>query len=377
MMGLADTGPRPGSRWTNPQPSGGDDDLRQIRGFGFNPGGLEMLAYLPKDLAPGAALVVVLHGCTQTAAGHARAAGWLELADRHGFAVLAPGQTNANNPNRCFNWFEPGDNGRGCGEPASIHAMVQHMLRTYHLDSERVFVTGLSAGGAMAAVLLAAYPETFAAGAVVAGLPFGVASNVQAAFAAMRGGSRLAGRDLGDRVGRAAPESPRKPRLAIWHGEADSTVSSANARTLARQWAAVHGLAEQPDEVRDHGGWTRSVWRGAGDEPLVEMNLLAGLGHGAPLAAGGDDPIGETAPFMLEAGVSSALETARFWGLAPQAPDTPAETAPRLAPRPVRKPSRPAEAPLREKVMAALSAHVPEEIQRVVAKALASAGLMG
>src|SRR4051812_3309088 len=109
-----------------PSDRGDDAGLSEVRGFGFNPGGLRMLTHVPKVLAPGAALVVVLHGCTQRAGSHARAAGWLALADRLGFAVLAPEQVSANNPNRCFNWFEPGDIARGSGEAASIHAMVQH-----------------------------------------------------------------------------------------------------------------------------------------------------------------------------------------------------------------------------------------------------------
>lgn len=353
--------------------SGDDAGLTEVRGFGFNPGGLRMLTYLPEGLAPEAPLVVVLHGCTQRAGSHARAAGWLALADRLGFAVLAPEQDSENNPNRCFNWFEPGDIARGSGEAASIHAMVQHVVRAHGLDPARVFITGLSAGGAMTAVLLAAYPETFAAGAVVAGLPFGVARNVQEAFAAMRGGPGLDGRELSDLVDRAAPAPGRRPRLAIWHGQADATVASSNALALARQWAAVHGLAEQPDEVRARRGQTRSVWRAADGEALIELNLLASLGHGTPLAAGGDDPIGEVAPFMLEAGVSSSLEIARFWGVAP--PETAAQTDAWIAASPTPEPRYSARG-LGEDVMAAVSPHVSNDVQEVIAKALASAGLM-
>lgn len=352
-----------------------DTGLTEIRGFGFNPGGLRMLAHVPEGLAPNAPLVVVLHGCTQRAGSHARAAGWLTLADRLGFAVLAPEQDSENNPNRCFNWFEPGDIARNSGEAASIHAMIQHMVQAHRLDPARVFVTGLSAGGAMTSVLLATYPETFAAGAVVAGLPFGLAGNVQEAFAAMHGGARLGSEELGALVAQAAPAPRRKPRLAIWHGRADRTVASSNAPALARQWAAFHGLAEQPDDVRARRGWTRSVWRSSDGETLIEMNLLAGLGHGTPLAAGGDDPIGEVAPFMLEAGVSSSLEIARFWGLAPPETASQADAWSRSSPAPEQP--RTHVRGLGESVMASVSPHVSDGVQKMIAKALASAGLMG
>lgn len=351
-----------------------DTGLSEVLGFGFNPGGLRMMAYVPEGLAPDAALVVVLHGCTQRAGAHARAAGWLALADRLGFAVLAPEQQSENNPNRCFNWFEPGDIARDSGEAASIHAMVQHAVRTHGLDPARVFVTGLSAGGAMTSVLLATYPETFAAGAVVAGLPFGVAGNVQEAFAAMHGRARLDSQELGALVAQAAPAPRRRPRLAIWHGLADGTVASGNAPALARQWAAFHGLAEQPDEVRDRQGWIRSVWRDSDGEALVEMNLLAGFGHGTPLAAGGDDPIGEVAPFMLEAGVSSSLEIARFWGLAP--PETASQARSWNASSAASEPPSSHVRGLGENVMASVSPHVSDDVRKVIAKALASAGLM-
>lgn len=350
-----------------------DGRMAEVRGFGFNPGSLRLVAYVPPGLPAGAPLVVVLHGCTQLAAAYAEGAGWLALADRFGFAVLAPEQTRSNNANSCFNWFEPSDSRRGVGEAASIQAMVEHMIGAHQLDPARVFVTGLSAGGAMTAVMLAAYPETFAAGAVVAGLPFGIAENVQEAFAAMRGGTRMSGSELGELVARAAPEGARRPRLAVWHGLADATVTSANAHALARQWAAVHKLPAKPSEVLTSGGWTRSVWLGEEGEPLVECNLLAGVGHGAPLAAGGEDPLGQVAPFLLEAGVSSSLEIARFWGLAPPqawqgAREAKAGHATEAAASPL--------ADLGEGVMAAVSPHVSEDVRSVIAASLQGAGLM-
>lgn len=136
----------------------GDATLTEVVRFEPNPGDLRMKLFLPESLSAGAPLVVVLHGCTQTAAGYADVAGWIALASELRFAVLCPEQTRANNANLCFNWFQPGDTTRGAGEAASIHAMVQWALGAHDLDPSRVFVTGLSAGGAMTAVMLATYP---------------------------------------------------------------------------------------------------------------------------------------------------------------------------------------------------------------------------
>src|SRR4026207_1180330 len=123
--------------------------LRAILDFGSNPGNLRMFVYRPSTLADNPALVVVLHGCNPTAAGYDLGAGWSTLADRYGFALLLPEQQRSNNPNGCFNWFQPEDTQRGQGEVASINQMIETMIREHGIDSRRVFVTGLSAGGAM------------------------------------------------------------------------------------------------------------------------------------------------------------------------------------------------------------------------------------
>ncbi len=154
--------------------------LTEVHGFGSNPGALRMFKYVPEQ--PELALVVVLHGGTQTAASYDLGAGWSTLADRYGFMLLLPQQQPANNPHRCFNWFLPGDIERDKGEALSIRQMVEAMIRDHDINRGRVFVTGLSAGGAMTSVMLATYPETFAAGGVIAGLPYHTAANVTEAL---------------------------------------------------------------------------------------------------------------------------------------------------------------------------------------------------
>jgi poly(3-hydroxybutyrate) depolymerase len=134
------------------------DKLTEVSAFGSNPGNLRMLTYVPPQLPAGAPLVVVLHGCLQTARAYDEGSGWSMLARRHGFALVYAEQSQANNPNRCFNWFQPHDTRRGSGEALSIRQMVTRMRRIHSIDPTRIFVTGLSAGGAMASVMLATYP---------------------------------------------------------------------------------------------------------------------------------------------------------------------------------------------------------------------------
>ncbi|CAN5394767.1 PHB depolymerase family esterase [soil metagenome] len=345
--------------------------LVETTAFGENPGALRLLSYAPETLPAQAPLVVVLHGCTQTAEGHAVSGGWIALADRLGFAVLAPEQRAANNPNRCFNWFEPGDTAPGRGEAASIAAMVAAMVREHDCDPRRVFITGLSAGGAMTAVMLASYPELFAGGAIIAGLAHGVARGVPDAPRVMGRGDGRAASALGDLVRRG--DAPRL-RLTIWHGDADHTVNVANAQDLARQWTAATGLAEAPDEVGTTGARTRSVWRGGAGGSVVELNIVHGLGHGTPLSTRGEGDVGQAAPYMLEVGLSSTREVARFWGLSEDR-----TTAESSSPRDKARPKPEAEAKptgVAAQVLDAVSAHVPPEVRDVIAKALRAAGLM-
>lgn len=188
-------------------PPGG---LREATPTGSNPGALRMFRYVPAGLPDRSPLVVVLHGCLQTASGYEYGAGWSTLADRYGFALLVPEQQRANNPNTCFNWFVPGDTSRGRGEALSIREMVEQMVVEHGLDHQRVYVTGLSAGGAMTSAMLAAYPEIFAGGAIVAGLPYGAATNAQEAFQSMLQSPARPARVWGDLVRSASQHAGRK-----------------------------------------------------------------------------------------------------------------------------------------------------------------------
>jgi len=321
--------------WRHTPPPQDQGLLSDVVDFGPNPGALRMRVYRPVDLPKRAPLVVVLHGCRQTAEGYAAGAGWLTLADRFGFAVLCPEQTSTNNPYCCFNWFEPGDATRDHGEASSIRQMIEWMLTDGRLDRKKVFVTGLSAGGAMTNVMLAAYPEVFAAGAPIAGLPFGAASDAREAFGAMFQGVRHAPQVWGDFVRGASAYRGPWPKVSVWHGDADTTVKPDNGEAVALQWANIHGLPPQPGTTETDGRVGRSVWLDARGRPVVERFVIHGLGHGTPLATLGPDGCGEAGAFLLEAGVSSSLQIAKFWGVANAVRETAAKPArPEPPPKP-------------------------------------------
>ena len=296
-------------------PSATSAHLTEVVDFGSNPGRLGMFTYVPKKLGPSPALVVVLHGCTQTAASYDLGAGWSTLADRYGFVLLLPEQTPKNNPKTCFNWFRPGDTTRGRGEALSIRQMIEKTIGAHGIDRSRVFITGLSAGGAMTAAMLATYPDVFAAGAIIAGLPYGTASNVQQAFESMFQGKSHIAKVWGDKVRDASSHRGPWPRVSIWHGDADSTVKPINAESLIRQWTDVHGIDAAPMEEKIDG-YPRKVWRREGVD-LVEAYTITGMAHGTPLATAAHG--GEAGPFMLEAGISSSYHIARFFGLTGEA----------------------------------------------------------
>ncbi len=341
---------------------------------GPNPGALRMLTYVPPGLPPGAPLVVVLHGCTQNAAAYDYGSGWSTLAERHGFALLFPEQVRANNANLCFNWFNPEDVGRRQGEAESIRQMTLQMVATHLLDPRRVFVTGLSAGGAMTAAMLATAPELFAGGAIIAGLPYGAAHSVMDALGAMRTVRARSGAEWAGLVRAASPHAGPWPTVQVWHGADDDTVSPANAEALVQQWAGVLGLALRPDAEDVVDGARHETWRRAG-HPVLERWTVPRLGHGTPILADPADPdrgVGIPGPHMLAAGISSTWHLARSWGLLTQ----PARTA---VSRPQSTRPGPAVTPLVTPVLTAASTVVAKPLaaaSAVIDKAMRAAGLV-
>ena len=292
--------------------------LAAFNGFGSNPGALDARIYVPSN-AP-RALVVVLHGCTQNAAVYDRGSGWSKLAAQHDFAVLFPQQRRSNNANLCFNWYLPSDARRGRGEAASISQMVQHAAAKFGLDRSNVFITGLSAGGAMTSVMLACYPELFAGGAIIAGLPFASANTLPQALERMRGHGFQSRHELYKRAKQAADKSVVPPTLSVWHGTNDTIVDPANAAAIVDQWRDLHGLGDAAGRTAVVSGHIRTSWSDERNRPLIERYDVRGMGHGVPIDARHREACGTAGPHMLQAGICSTRHIAESWSLANEAP---------------------------------------------------------
>ena len=321
--------------------------LTETEQFGANPGELKMLCYVPTNRQPSPALVVVLHGCGQTAAGYDLGAGWSTLAKHYGFALLMPEQQRSNNINTCFNWFRSDDIARDRGEAGSIREMIARMVADHHIDKRRIFITGLSAGGAMTAAMLANYPELFAAGAIIAGLPFGVAGTLRDALYEMHHSTARPPEELGDLVRRASQHTGPWPRLSVWHGSADRTVHPTNADEIVKQWLDLHQLPPAPMSQGVVDGYPREVWWNADGETVVESYTITDMAHGTPLGvADNDQRYGTGGAFLIEAGISSSFHIAKFFGLtswirerkAPPAESASAKLIPPVAPAPAATP---------------------------------------
>jgi feruloyl esterase len=272
-----------------------------------------MFTYIPRVIGKKPPLIVVLHGATQTAADYARGSSWMTLADRHGFALLFPQQRRSNNAFTCFHWYRSRDTERGQGEARSIWQMVERMIASHDIDRGSVFITGLSAGGAMTNVMLATYPEVFSAGAMIAGLPYAAAYNLEEAVRSMSPGTK---REYGDRVRAASSHTGAWPRVAIWHGDADATVHTVNARETVKQWVNVHSLPDQPTFSEQLTGSNHQVWCNERGERQIERYGIARMQHGAPLAPGNDGAkCGTAGRYFLDVGISSSWFIAKFWGL--------------------------------------------------------------
>ena len=272
---------------------GPDGTVFRDGAFSNRAGTLGYRLYVP-EAAGGRAvpLVVMLHGCTQSAADFAAGTRMNELAERHGFLVAYPEQAARANQRRCWNWFLPAHQRRDAGEPSLLAGVTREIMATHQVDPGRVFVAGLSAGGAMAAVLAATYPDLYAAAGVHSGLPHRAAHDVQSAYAAMR---------QGPPAGTPGPDPGPGIPLIVFQGGRDTTVSPANATALLGPWS---GTATA--EVTEGSGWTRRAYRDREGQVVAEWWTVHQLGH----AWSGGNPEGS---FADPDGPDASAELVRFF----------------------------------------------------------------
>ena len=248
------------------------------RSFVCAAGSRNYMLYIPRrPQTDRRALLVMLHGGTQDATDFAAGTRMNALAEEHGFIVAYPSQSKAANASLCWNWFDPENQTRGRGEPAIIAGITNEIVAEYAVDPTRVFIAGLSAGGAMAAVMSATYPDLYAAVGVHSGLPYRSAADLPSAFAAMRGDPNLRGRRSRKSRG-AADDSPRI-RTIVFHGDADTIVHPSNGANMVEARRAGDSV-ERPEAragaIRAH---TRTVTRDKTGAVVVEHWLVHGSGH--------------------------------------------------------------------------------------------------
>lgn len=276
-----------------PEPDVSDGASFERHSFTCEAGSRDYRLYVPAMGEGGAAaLVVMLHGCTQTPEDFAAGTAMNDLADRHGFIVAYPAQARGANAQSCWNWFSRGDQRRNRGEPAILAGITRQIMADRGVPTDRVFVAGLSAGGAMAVILGEAYPDLFSGVGVHSGLPYGAARDVSSAFAAMGGTPMQDG---------TRPRPGTQPRTIIFHGAADATVHPMNGTLVARD-ALPQGFGAQiqTTETGRVGGRIfrkETTWHPDGQAAL-EHWVIEGMGHawsGGKAAGSHTDPDGPDA----------------------------------------------------------------------------------
>ena len=234
--------------------------------------------YVPSTADEGLqGLIVMLHGCTQSPEDFAAGTGMNALAEEHRLLVVYPAQTGGDNAMSCWNWFRPADQMRDAGEPAIIAGLTESLRDQYAIPTDRVFVAGLSAGGAMAAIMGETYPELYGAAGIHSGLAYGSANDAMSAFAAMRGQVGIGpvpARNPGD-----GPDTG--PRLIVFHGSADTTVHPSNAEriTAGKGGSGGQTFRSEPGVSGETRGYTRLVTRREDGTHGIESWMIDGAQH--------------------------------------------------------------------------------------------------
>ncbi|GAA1984750.1 hypothetical protein GCM10009838_53540 [Catenulispora subtropica] len=293
--------------------------LTQVSNFGSNPGGLNMYSYLPTNLAAKPAVVLALHGCTQSANDYYADSGWSKYADLYGFAVVYAEQPSGTGLTaKCFDWGDTSNDTRGNGQALSVYQMVQYAEAHYNADPARVFITGLSAGGGMTADLLADYPDVFAAGAIDSGPPAQcTTAGITDSNCTSNNSNTKTPQQWGDLVRASNPGYTGPwPRVQVWNGAADYLVKPVAMDESRDQWTNVWGISQTPSSTTTLTGSTaESIYNDSTGKPAVETFSIPNMGHGLAVHPGSAiDNCGTTGAYFLDY-ICSSYYSMKFFGL--------------------------------------------------------------
>lgn len=294
----------------------------EVEDFGKNSGNLKMFVYNPVSTeTTKKPLVIVLHGCTQNAKEVAELTGWDKLAKNNNFVVLYPQQKFINNPNSCFNWFRESDVEKGKGECESIFEMIQYAKTNYNIDSDKIYITGLSAGACMSMAMLATHPEIFQSAAVFSGGGYKIATGFFDALQAMSGKKNYTQNELTKVIKEQNPEyKGAYPTLIIYHGKDDGLVNYKNASVVVSQWAGIQNIDTIPDKTENSfmgiNDICRKEFQDSSGSPKIILYEIANLGHKLLINPGEkEEEGGKKGRSSVEKGFHSTYQTAKEFGL--------------------------------------------------------------
>jgi poly(hydroxyalkanoate) depolymerase family esterase len=304
----------------------GQQLVKEVSYFGSNPGNLSMYIYTPESISANEKLplVVVLHGCSQSAQLVSEQTGWNKLADTYRFRVLYPQQKAANNASMCFNWYRSADIDRDRGECGSIKQMIEQFSKDNNVDSSHVFITGLSAGAAMSVVMMAVYPGVFNTGAIFAGGAYKSAVNVMTTTSAMMGWVNRSPAEWGDLVRNENPAFKGKfPKMIIYQGRKDLVCNHKNAHELIEQWTNIHAIDSIADDTindfANNVNIKKYIFRDASRQEIVTYYEVKNIGHALMINPGNcRDEGGKLVPFSNDSDFFSTYWTAIDFGLVPK-----------------------------------------------------------
>lgn len=291
-------------------------DLLEVKNFGKNNGNLKMYLFSSQNYKMSVSkVVVVLHGCDQDVQNFSQESAWINIAKKNNLTLIFPAQKKENNKYKCFNWFNKEDVERNKGEISSIIEMIDYVKGNNLLNQKvHTYVTGISAGASMTSALLATYPEYFKAGSIVAGVPFGCASDDRDAWGCMFATSSISFEELYLSIKRISLGYHGEwPRVQIVHGEKDKVVDFANANLHLKQWSYVHNISLEKYLTVDNDIIYKKDYFNSYDHKILSLVNIKEMAHGYPVDLNAN--CGAIGDYVLDAQFCGAKQASLFFGL--------------------------------------------------------------